>query len=88
MRSQLLVGGTMIGLTGLAFFVLQIPFAYFWSIPFMIGGLIMAAVSPFLSESEGPVRPPEGYIFCVFCSVLLPAGTEKCENCGGHQPRE
>lgn len=75
-------------LMGAGFFVLQLPFVYFWSIPFLIGGGIMMLASLFLSESGGPVKPPEGFRFCVYCSTPVPLDTERCTQCNGVQPRE
>ena len=73
---------------GGGFYALRIPFLFFWSIPFAIGGLIMMVASFFLPETEGPVRPPEGHRFCVFCSTPVPVGDERCPHCNGLQPRE
>ncbi|QQG49395.1 MAG: hypothetical protein HY247_03575 [archaeon] len=88
MRPQLLVGGLLVGLMGASFLVLELPFVYFWGIPFLIGGSLMALASPFLSETHGPVKPPEGYKFCVYCSNQMPAEAERCQHCNGLQPRE
>jgi hypothetical protein len=87
-RSQLLTGGVLIVLMGVAFYVLELPLVYFWSFPFIIGGGLMALAAPFLPESEGPVKPPEGFKFCVFCSTPIPIAAEKCDHCSGTQPKE
>lgn len=87
MRSRLLISGMMTFALGLLLYILEIPLFFAWSIPFMIGGMIMALVSPFLRESEGPLQPPEGYTFCVFCSNLVKLGEERCNHCGGLQPK-
>jgi hypothetical protein len=86
MRPQLLVAGLLtIGLGGL-FYITALPLVYSWTLPFVIGGVLMITASPFLKETEGPVQPPDGYRFCVFCSnpVLLEAA--RCQHCGGLQP--
>lgn len=88
MRSQLLAGGVLIVLMGVTFFILEIPLVFFWSIPFIIGGGLMALAAPFLPESSGPVQPPEGYRFCVFCSTPVLLAQAECDHCGGTQPRE
>lgn len=87
MRSQLLVAGVMIMLLGVAFYVLQIPLVYFWSVPFVVGGGLMAVASPFLKESLGPVQAPEGYRFCVFCGTPVKLQDERCAHCSGVQPK-
>jgi len=68
-------------------FVVQLPFLFFWSIPLVLGGGIMALVSFFLSEGEGPITPPPGYRFCVFCTSPVPVDAERCPRCNGLQPR-
>ena len=88
MRSQLLVGGLFVGLLGVGFYALQLPFVYFWSIPFGVGGVIMILVSFFLPESTGPLKPPEGFRFCVFCSTPVPLTSDRCPHCNGLQPKE
>jgi hypothetical protein len=88
MRPQLFAGGILVVGMGVVFFVLQLPFVYFWSLPFVIGGALMAIGSLFASPSPGPVTPPEGYRFCVFCSNPVPLASERCPRCNGMQPRE
>ena len=88
MRPQLFTGGLLVGLMGVLFYALPLPLVSFWSIPFLIGGGIMGAASFFLPESPGPVRPPEGFRYCVFCSTPVPIGAERCAHCNGLQPRE
>jgi hypothetical protein len=85
MRSQLLVAGILVALMGAAFYLLQIPLVFFWSVPFVIGGGLMAVASAFLPESEGPVKPPEGYRFCPYCSTPVLLGEKRCQYCGGIQ---
>lgn len=87
MRSQLLVAGILVALMGAAFYLLQVPLVYFWSLPFVIGGGLMAAASPFLPERAGPLEPPEGYRFCAFCSTPVPLTSDRCPHCNGLQPR-
>jgi hypothetical protein len=86
MRPQLFAGGLMVTLMGGGFYFLEIPFVYFWSIPFAIGGGIMVLASFFMSESPGPVAPPEGYRFCVFCATPVPLDAQRCPQCNGVQP--
>ncbi|MDG6909758.1 MAG: hypothetical protein JRN08_05265 [Nitrososphaerota archaeon] len=88
MRPQLFFGGLLVALMGAGFYLLSLPFVYFWSIPFGIAGLIMMAASLFLPETEGPLRPPEGFRFCPYCSTAVPLGAARCPHCNGVQPRE
>ncbi len=88
MRPQLFVGGALVALMGAGFYLLQLPLVYFWSVPFAIGGGIMALASFFLPPSEGPLKPPEGFRFCVFCSTPVALGAERCPHCNGVQPKE
>jgi hypothetical protein len=88
MRPQLTVGGLLITLMGAGFYFLEIPLVYFWSIPFVVGGGLMMAASLFLSESSGPIAPPAGFRYCVFCSTPIPLGAARCQHCNGLQPRE
>ncbi len=86
MRYQLLAAGLMtIGL-GALFYVTALPLVFSWSLPFLIGGVVMLIASPLLKESEGPILPPEGYRFCVFCATPVPFGADRCQHCGGLQP--
>lgn len=73
---------------GAGFYLLELPLVYFWSVPFVIGGLLMMGVSYFLDEGAGPVQPPEGYRFCVFCSTPVLMGADRCTHCNGVQPKE
>jgi len=86
MRSQLFVAGVIVGGTGAASYVLQIPLMALWSIPFMAGGGLMIVASLFLSESHGPVQPPEGYRFCAYCGNPVKLDQARCERCNGFQP--
>jgi hypothetical protein len=85
MRPQLLVGGLLVAAMGTGFYFLQLPFVYFWSLPFGVAGIIMVIISFLVPESEGPVLPPEGYRFCPFCSSPVKIGTERCPHCDGVQ---
>lgn len=87
MRPQLLTGGLLVALMGLGFYVLALPFAFFWSIPFGVAGVIMIVAGFFLPETEGPVRPPEGFRFCPYCSTPVSLSSERCPYCDGVQPR-
>jgi hypothetical protein len=88
MRPQLAVGGLLVALMGAGFYVLAIPLVYFWSVPFVAGGLIMMGASLFMSESPGPLSPPAGFRFCVYCSTPVPLASERCPHCNGIQPKE
>jgi hypothetical protein len=88
MRPQLLVGGIIVALMGVLFYAFPLPLVYFWSLPFAFGGAIMAAASFFVSESSGPVQPPEGFRFCAYCSTPVPLDAERCPRCNGLQPKE
>ncbi|HYC11431.1 MAG TPA: hypothetical protein VEC02_02065 [Nitrososphaerales archaeon] len=85
MRSQLLVSGILVMLMGLAFYILQIPIAYSWSVVFIAGGAIMAGGSLFVGEKEGPIEAPDGYRFCRFCSATVPLQAARCPKCNGLQ---
>ena len=87
MRPQLLAGGLLVALMGVGLYAFPLPLVYFWSIPFMVGGGIMAGARLFLPESQGPVVPNEGFRFCPFCSTQVPAGAERCPHCNGVQPK-
>ena len=87
MRPQLLFGGLLVALMGGGFYVLELPFAFFWSLPFGVAGVIMIAASFLLGETEGPVKPPEGFRFCPFCSTPVEVSSERCPHCNGVQPR-
>ena len=86
MRPQLFIGGLLVAVMGAGFYVLQLPLVYFWSLPFLIGGGLMVVASLFLSPSQGPVRPPEGFRFCVFCATPFPLASDRCPHCNGLQP--
>ncbi len=88
MRPQLFVGGVLVALMGAGFYILQLPFVFFWSIPFAIGGGIMVVASFFLPEGQGPVKPPEGFRFCAYCSTPVPLAADRGPHCNGVQPRE
>jgi hypothetical protein len=86
MRPQLFVGGLLIAVTGAGLYVLALPLVYSWSLPFIIVGGLMAIVSFALPEGPGPVQPPEGFRFCIFCSTPVPTGAARCPRCNGLQP--
>ena len=85
MRPQLFGAGVLVMALAAVFYVLEIPLVYFWSIPFAIGGAIMAIASLFLPESAGPVEPSEGYRFCPFCSNPVRLDAKRCDHCNGVQ---
>jgi hypothetical protein len=85
MRPQLIFGGLLILAMGAGFYVLQLPFVYFWSIPFAIAGGIMTAAGFFAPPSSGPIQPPGGYRFCPFCATPVKIGEERCPHCNGLQ---
>lgn len=87
MRPQLFLGGLLVALMGAGFYILQLPLVFFWSLPFAIGGGIMMVASLFLSETQGPLKPAEGFRFCVFCSTPVPIAAERCPHCNGLQPK-
>jgi hypothetical protein len=86
MRPELLAGGLLVMALGALLFVVALPFLYFWSIPFVVGGAFMAVASLFLAEGRGPVTPPPGYRFCVFCTAPVPENASRCPRCNGLQP--
>jgi len=88
MRSQLMVSGALVMLLGAAFYIIQIPLAFAWSLVFVVGGAVMAGASLFAAESTGPVTPPEGYRFCRFCSATVPLQEARCPKCNGLQLTE
>ncbi len=71
-------------ITGETVTLLSVPLVF--SIPFVVAGIGMIAASPFLSPSDLPVRPPEGYKFCTYCSTTIPADAGRCPKCDGVQP--
>lgn len=87
MRPQLLAGGLFVALLGVALYALQLPLVFFWSLPFAIAGGIMVLASFFLPEGPGPIKPPEGYRFCVFCTNPVQLASERCPRCNGLQPK-
>lgn len=75
-------------LTGGVLYVLELPLFSVWSIPMVIGGAVMSVAGIFLPEGRGPVQPPAGFRFCVFCTTPVPMGSERCPHCSGLQPKE
>ena len=73
---------------GAGFYLLEIPLVFFWSVPFLLGGVLMIGASFLMSESPGPIRPPAGFRFCVFCSSPVPLSSDRCPQCNGLQPGE
>ena len=86
MRSSLVITGIFTAALGVMFYVLELPFVFSWSFPFMIGGAVFTAVGTVVKETPGHIEPPEGYIFCAFCNTPLLAGTKRCDRCDGAQP--
>jgi len=86
MRPQLFAAGVLAALLGAGLYVLEIPLVFFWSIPLGIGGAIMAGASLLLPESNGPIEPPEGHRFCVYCSNPVKITDKRCPHCNGMQP--
>jgi hypothetical protein len=86
LRPQLFGAGALVMILAAVLYVLEIPLVFFWSIPFAIGGAVMAVLSFFLPESSGPVEPPEGYRFCPFCSSPVKLDAKRCDHCNGVQP--
>lgn len=88
MRSQLLASGLLVILLGVAFYVSYLPFVFYWSVPFVIGGIVMVLAGYLAPESSGPVQPPEGFRFCRYCSAQIPVASERCPHCNGVQAKE
>lgn len=85
MRSSLILTGLIIAALGLALYLLELPFAYLWSFPFMAGGVVFVLVGSLLKESTTNVEPPEGYRFCRFCNTPVLLTAERCDHCNGPQ---
>lgn len=85
MRSSLILTGLIIAVLGLALYLLELPFAYLWSFPFMVGGVVFILAGSLLKESTTNVEPPEGYRFCRFCNTPVLLTTERCDHCNGLQ---
>ena len=75
----------MVAAMGAGFYILELPFVYFWSLPFGIAGVIMVIIGFFAQEGQGPVQPPEGHRFCPFCLTPVQIGVERCPHCNGLQ---
>lgn len=88
MRTQLLAAGLFVIVVGAVFYVVPLPLTFAWSLPLLVAGGLMCLASFFMSESPGPVKPPAGFRFCVFCSALVPMGSERCDHCNGLQPAD
>ena len=86
MRSSLVVAGIFTAGLGVLFYVLEIPFVFSWSLPFMLGGIVFVAAGAIIADTSGSVDPPPGHVFCVFCEAPILVGTKKCERCNGTQP--
>jgi hypothetical protein len=71
---------------GLLFYILELPFVFEWSIPFMLAGLVFLLIGALAKETTTHIEPPPGYNFCVFCGTAILIGTKKCDRCGGTQP--
>jgi hypothetical protein len=85
-RSSLVITGIFTAGLGLLFYVLELPFVFNWSFPFMVGGLIFVIVGAIVHETPGYIEPPPGYMYCVFCNTSILIGTKRCERCDGVQP--
>lgn len=72
---------------GVVFYLIQVPLVFFWSIPFAVGGGLMAVAGMLAPEGGGPVEPPEGYSFCVFCGTPVKLEADRCPHCNGLQPK-
>ena len=92
MRPQLFAGGLVLVLLGAVFYGVSLFLGfllfYAWSLTLAACGGLMCVASLFASKSQGPVRPPEGFRFCVYCSNPVPITSEKCPQCNGMQPKE
>ncbi len=75
-------------LPGVGFYFLALPLVFYWSLPFMIVGGMMSIASFLLAEGPGPLKAPEGFRFCVFCTTPVPMSSARCPHCNGLQPRE
>ncbi len=58
-----------------------------WGVISIAVGLLMVGVSFFVKERQGPIEPPEGYRFCVYCSTPVLLDAERCQRCNGLQPK-
>jgi len=86
LRPQLIGAGVLVMILAAALYLLEIPLVYFWSVPFAIGGGVMAVLGLVVPESAGPVEPPEGYRFCRYCSTPVRLDAKRCDHCNGIQP--
>jgi hypothetical protein len=87
MRPQLFAGGILVLLLGVFLYVSPLPLVL-WSVPFALGGGVMTLASLFMSEGQGPILPPDGFRFCVFCSTPVALDSDRCSHCNGIQPRD
>jgi hypothetical protein len=88
MRPPLFGAGLLVMATGAGFYVLVLPIVSVWGVPMVIGGAVMSGAGLLLPEGRGPVQPPEGFRFCVFCTTPVPIASERCPHCNGLQPKE
>ena len=58
-----------------------------WGIFSIVIGLAIAGLSILLKPGKGPIEPPEGHRFCLFCSTPVPNESERCPHCNGLQPK-
>jgi len=59
-----------------------------WGVVTILAGLALTGIGFFAKERNGPVEPPPGQKFCVFCSVMMPQEAPRCPQCNGLQPKE
>ncbi len=59
-----------------------------WGFISVAAGVLLIVIGIFAKERSGPIEPPPGEKFCVFCSNTMPVGASKCPYCNGLQPRE
>jgi hypothetical protein len=84
MRPQLFAGGLFALVTGGIFYFTL--FLYI-SVPLAVGGALMMAASFFLSEGPGPIAPPPGFKFCIYCATPVTLDSNRCPHCNGLQPK-
>jgi hypothetical protein len=59
-----------------------------WGILTVAAGIVLAAVGVVAKERTGPIEPPPGYRFCVFCTATMPIDALRCPVCNGVQPTD
>ena len=58
-----------------------------WGIVTILTGLALSGIGVFANERSGPLEPPPGQTFCVFCSAVIPQDSPRCPQCNGLQPK-